>query len=470
MPETSLADLGARLRPPGRSLADLLMTESLLPAQPHQIDPVTRATLGGDPWKGVVTPIGQDTSLSPVNMAIGLIGGPALRGRFRDPALWHGISQVRLPRPISEMTSTHVPGVAGVERPITPSDLQGGWLLPAMGDRSVAGSTLAGVGQSRLRSGVPMQGGHGYMAAMEPEGVVWASGPSVTQIISNRARTLAESGKPVYFPYTAMGERSVDFSHHVGNTLADLVTQSQIPRSAARDFNRAMKTDTSDFKAVKDWPGITSDKLPEYMRTAAGGVRNKFAKTMDTAEFQSAGFPSVAEVRHAVTDPRLLNVPTGASGLSVGEINPLGQIITGGTPHMTYPSKVPGKYVGGFGTSVPKEVMYPDMLRSYARRGYEPVQYDYLMARPPRGTPLAQEATQKWVDKVSRWIEQNRGKAGAVGGVSGVGMISPDDDPVGAILQRYGIVGSDVGAGDEWSAAKARLSVSDRQRQKAKAQ
>ena len=80
MAETSLADIGARLKPKGKRLSDLLMTESLLPAEPVPLDPVTRATLGGDPWTGVQKRVTGDTSMSPANMAIGLIGGPALKG------------------------------------------------------------------------------------------------------------------------------------------------------------------------------------------------------------------------------------------------------------------------------------------------------------------------------------------------------------------------------------------------------
>lgn len=333
-----------------------------------------------------------------------------MQAAARDPALWHGISKVKLPRPISEMTATHVPTAPVTEKTITPADLQGGVLLPALGDRSVAGSRLTAVGENKLPTPVEMQGGHGYMAAQSPEGAVWASAPSVASRLANVARTTAETtGKPVYMPYTAMGERAVDFSHHASDTLANMLANSAVGRKDMGSFNAAMRRADANFGKVRDWPGVQANGLADYLRQSAGDVRNKFAKTMDTRQFQEAGFPSVAEARFAVTDPRLLNAPTGSAGLSISQLDPAGRVFAGGTQHLTYPSKIAGTYQGGFGASVPKEVMYPDMINAYRKLGYDPHQFDYLMARGVKGAPVVQPANQRWVDRVSQWLEQNQG-------------------------------------------------------------
>ena len=333
-----------------------------------------------------------------------------MQASIRDPALWHGISKVKLPQPISEMTATHVPtGPAPAEKIITPSDLQGGLLLPALGDRSAAGSTLTAVGETPLANPVPMQGGHGYMAAQSPEGAVWASAPSVASRLGNTVRDLSKTtGKPVYLPYTAMGERSVDFSHHASDTLANMLADAAVGRRDLGSFNAAMRRTDANFGPVRDWPGVQADDLAAYLREGGGDVRNKFAKTMDTRQFQEAGFPSVAEARFAVTDPRLLNVPTGASGLSIARADPTGRTFTEGAQHLTYPTKLAGTYEGGFGTSVPKEIMFPDMINAYRRLGYEPYRHDYLMARGVEGAPTYQRANQQWVDRISKWLEKNQ--------------------------------------------------------------
>src|SRR5262249_7254141 len=94
----------------------------------------------------------------------------------RDPRLWHGISKVKLPKPIEEMSSVHVPveNVAS-ERVISPADLQGQRLLPLIGDRTRAGTNLTRVNGYQLANPVEMQGGHGFMAANEGTGAGWAA-------------------------------------------------------------------------------------------------------------------------------------------------------------------------------------------------------------------------------------------------------------------------------------------------------
>jgi hypothetical protein len=393
--------LAQYLKTKGLGIAQSLAQLAMVPGQALQSTPDN--------------PVTTDQLIQPAaDMAMNMVGTPSgvggLGAGARIPEMWHGISKVKLPRPIAEMSATHVPlDVPIAEKAVSPSDLQGGVLLPALGDRSVAGSNLTAVGDTSLANAVPMQGGHGYMAAMSPEGAVWASGESVASRLANAARNAVEdTGKPVYFPYTAMGERAVDFSHHVSDTLANMLANTAVGSKDIGAFNRAMKTPNANFGAIADFPGAASPQLADYLRAAPGDARNKFAKTMDTRRFQDVGFPSVAEARFAVTDPRLLNQPTGAAGLSISQLDPAAGVITSGTPHLTYPSKLAGEYLGGFGTSVPKEVMYPDMISAYRKLGYDPHQYDYLMARGVQGAPIYQRANQRWVDSVSKWLEQNQ--------------------------------------------------------------
>jgi len=336
----------------------------------------------------------------------GAVASGAISRGARDPDLWHGVSKIKLPKPISEMQSSHVPTQALKENVITPSDLQGGVLLPALGDRSVAGSNLTGYNGYKFIDPVEMQGGHGFMAAQSDKNLAWASGSGVASRIASNARKLGESG-PVYFPYTAMGERSVDFSHHVSSSLAEALKLQPTSIRAQKEFDAAMRRADSNFPGMKDWPGVGSPNLRDWLETSGGDARNKFAKLMDSAKFQSVGFPSVAEARHAVTDPRLLNAPTGASGLSIAELDPSGKLIRGSSGHRTYDTDIGGKYIGGLGRSVPKEVMFPDLINAYKNAGYTPNQYDYLMARGLTGAPIAQKANQKWVDRVSNWMEKN---------------------------------------------------------------
>jgi hypothetical protein len=341
-----------------------------------------------------------------VTGAAKLVAAPLVPASKKISDLWHRISEIKLRRPVAEMSAQHLPTGPVTERVISPEALQGGILLPAIGDRSAAGQSLVKVGDGPpLAVPVDLQGGHGFMAANVDRGHVWASNKGVVSTMANRARTLAEKeGAPVYLPFTAMGERAVDFSHHVSDTLAEMIKDARIVRRApiASDFDRAMKMDRRDFKGDPSFPGIKSPDLREYLASAPGAVRNKFAKLMDTAKYQDAGFPSVAEARFAVTDPRLLNEPIGAAGLSISRVGP--GAITEPSTHRTYNTALRGDYVGGLGQSVPREIMYPDIVTAYARQGFHPQGLDFLMLRGR--APVFQRADQQWLDNLMKYIQE----------------------------------------------------------------
>jgi len=372
--------------------------------------------MAGEMFKTTLDVAGAGTPFAQAG-AVGAAGG-----RLRDPNLWHDLSRVKLPKPVSEMSATHVPTQTIKEKTITPADLEGGWLLPAIGDRTTTGSSLTGYNGYKFDNPVQMQGGHGFMAEHADKGVAWASNPGVITRIGNKARKLGADGDPVYFPYTAMHNEGGDFSHHVSDTLAEALKQTSLSRNAEREFNRAMKADHVDFGAVKDWPGVSSENLREYLINAPGDVRNKLAKTMDTAKYQELGFPSVAEARHAVTDPRLLDAPRGSAGLSVAKLDPAGKAIQGASQHRTYSTDIAGDYIGGLGRMIPRDVFYPDIVKGYEKLGSDP---NLFMALGRRGAPIAQKATPEWVDSVSKWMEMNPRAAmkyaapGALGGLLG---------------------------------------------------
>jgi hypothetical protein len=347
----------------------------------------------------------------------------ATGGRLRDPNLWHDLSRIELPKPVSEMSATHVPTKTINERVITPADME----LPAIGDRTTTGSRLTGYNGYKFGTPVEMQGGHGFMAEHADKGVAWASNPGVITKIANKTKKLAESGDPVYFPYTAMHNEGGDFSHHVSDTLAEALKQTKLSREAQREFNRDMKADHIDFGAVKDWPGVSSENLREYLINAPGDVRNKLAKIMDTRKFQNLGFPSVAEARHAVTDPRLLDAPRGSAGLSVAKLDPNGVSVPGASQHRTYSTDIAGDYIGGLGRMIPRDVFYPDIVKGYQALGSDP---NLFMALGRTGAPIAQKATPKWVDTVSRWMELNPKDAMKFGlvGAGGSGLLASGDE------------------------------------------
>ena len=345
--------------------------------------------------------LGEETSF--LSQFAGPPGAAAAKGlgaaALGTGALRHGLSAVKLAKPVEEMLARRV-GTPTASKLITPAELQGGYIFPAIGDRSMAGQQLTGVGGQRLSSPVELQGGPRYMPEHAGQGSVWASGPSVITRLENRAQQLAQGGKPVYMPYSAMGERSVDYSHHMSDTLSEMMKTAKVTKKSAAEFDKAMREPTADYKEpIKDWPGVQTKGLRKYLMEAGGNVRNKFAQTMDSRKFQDAGFPSVGEARFAVTDPRLLHEPTGAAGIEIAETMP-------GAPrpppeHRTYETGMPGIYRGSLGASVPREIMFQDPMRKISQ-----------MENPNRAFSMqlpAQETHQQWVDSVSEWLRKYRG-------------------------------------------------------------
>jgi hypothetical protein len=325
-----------------------------------------------------------------------------------DPKLWHGVSAIKLPKPIDEMSSILRPVNPAPEVVASPARFQNSLLMPLLGDRTATAASLERVNGFPFEKPVSLEGGHGYMA--NNPGMAWAAGKSIAPGIAKVAREAGKEGVPVHGVYTAMGERSADFSHMVSDTLAEMAKHTKITPEGEALFNETMR------KVSPGFPGISDPGVAQYLRDAPGAVRNVFAKTMDTAPMQKHGFPSVAEARVAVTDPRLLNEPTGAAGLSIARMDPEGRL--GPSGHGTYDTGIRGDYVAGLPASVPKEVMFPDVLgplsthadavaQARVEAGLKPFRptEDYLMSRMPKGLPKFQEANQQWVDSVSKHLE-----------------------------------------------------------------
>lgn len=283
--------------------------------------------------------------------AVGAVGG----------ALRHGVSKVKLPKPIEEMTSVINP-TTGAEKVISPADLQGSRIVPLIGDRTASGGDLLQVNGYKFDQPVPLQGGPTYMRDTD---AAWASNRAPAVSLQNKVTAAGADGTPVYGAHLAMGERSGDFSHMTAGAVAQMVPQAKVPRAAAQIFDQEMRG-----RGVADWPGVKSDKLADWLNEPGRGeVRKLFVQQMDTARYQKMGFPSVAEARVATTDPRLLNEPLGASGLTVARMEPGAALVD--PKHITYDSGIPGQYAGG----------------------------------PPVGTPRYQVADQQWVDNVSKHLE-----------------------------------------------------------------
>ncbi len=340
----------------------------------------------------------------------------ATKERKANDPLWHGVSKVKLDKPVSEMESVVRQTTNAPQQVISPATLQGSRLLPVQGERTRAGGELLSVNGYKFDDPVKLEGGPHFM---RDNMAAWASSGPIAQQVQNKVMAAGLKGDTVHGVTVAMGERSGDYAHMNAGAMARMVEQAPLTNAAKQVFDQEIRN-----KGVADWPGLDSPQLKTYLdQRDKGEVRKLFMKMVDTARYQKMGFPSAAEARVATTEPGLLNVPSGSSGFAIARMDPRGDV----TPsrHTTYSHDIPGEYVGGLPAPVPTEVMFPKMsaaLDGYLSQltGYKPTK-DYLLGRMPKGLPRTELADQQWVDSTSKHLEE-RGFTLGSGDTSGTGQ------------------------------------------------
>ena len=343
--------------------------------------------------------------------------------RERDPRLWHPISNTVLSRPLGEMTAEHRLLSGLPERKfIRPEDLEGASMIPALGDRTIGDSLLTGVNGVKFKDPVSMQAGHSFMygpASKGPDRAVWASDPGVITILSNKARAASEAGFDPYLNYVAMSSRSGDYSHHMADTLRQMLPQAKVPKDVIAEFDRQMRENTANkWAAYGDWPGLKSKKLEEYLySTGPGKARTKMAELMGQGQFQKAGMPDVGAARFAITDPELLHAVDYSAGRSIARLDPMGRKITDpAVPHKTYLHQLAAHpeegYVGGFEHDIPFEVLNKEWIDQIRARDPAAAENPSQLAYTYRLSAPRVDFKPQVVDRLSKFLEMK--KAGLI--------------------------------------------------------
>ena len=361
-------------------------------------------TMGGGLVGSKVTP----PPIGSLGMSAGSRAKPDPRTSVRSSkeqniaeGLYHPIGGgIKLVRPLSEMTSTRVPNIPMVaRREISPEDLYGGYIVPALGDRTAAGSLLTHIGDTKLANPVQLEGGADFMRTHAPYGAAWAADKGAASSISKQIRGAAESGRDVYMPYVAMAHTpSGDFSTMMANSLLGQIGNSKITKKAVNEFDRNIKAVRPEFKGLLH--PETRDMLNDN-----GALRHAFVSEMGLKPHSNAGFPDLATTRAAIFEPGLLDSPLHSSGFTIAKMNPAGSIITdpASPAHTTYNTQLAGNYVGGFAAQPPRSVMFPSFYNERRAAG-KPESSDF---RSFQLNHPGQVANQEWLDSVMGWMEKN---------------------------------------------------------------
>jgi hypothetical protein len=324
-------------------------------------------------------------------------------GAARDDRFWHGVSKTKLSRPIEEMSATHTPkGTMEPRRDIDIQKLQGGVLVPALGDRTAAGTFLTHINENKLAYPVDMQGGADFMRSgnLLPDKPAWASQRGVVTNLSNKVKKAAEIGDP-YLAHVAMSPTSGDYSHMMADALLAQLPTSKITKTMQRAFDADMA------KNNKNWPGLANyDKLRPAL-LSGGKMKTIFAETMAKGKYQNAGFPDIGATRKAIIEPGLLDAKNLDTGYAMAKLDPSGRVIPNpAVPHTTYDTQLAGQgYIGSMPENIPAEIAFRDWFKSpraKQKTDRSQLEYTFRLDQP------TQKIDQQWIDEVSNYLNIGR--------------------------------------------------------------
>ena len=239
--------------------------------------------------------------------------------------------------------------------------LEGKIAIPFYGDRSSRGLLVSGVDDVKFDQPVYTEGGIDFMVgpAAQADRSIWASDQGIITRLTNEAIDKANAdGKDVVGTTISMAPDAVDFTNFAAATMAEMIKAAPIKKKDAKLFDQAMK------KVDPNWPGVLSADLRTYVEQAAPGIRKVFIRSMDSKPAQMAGFPSPAKMRLAVTDPSQVEIPSGQTGLALGQIDVGADALSKpSVPHSTYDTQMTGTYLGGI-PAVPQGLLYRDFYKT----------------------------------------------------------------------------------------------------------
>jgi hypothetical protein len=353
-----------------------------------------------------MTELGMSLGGGPIGRAAAMIGGiltdadPAEAGIIRrDPRMWSPLSKQKLNKPLDEMahrfTDIRTPEVKYVD----PASMVGGHMILTPWDLSRANRTLTHVDDIPLETPVRAHGGAAFPEANP--GMAAASEAAFARPLDKLAGQYAEQG-PVYIAPMTMGPQGIDASHHVADPLAQLVGKAKISKADAKAFDAMMR------ETVPDWVSVKSPKFQDYIRDLKGGMTTKarMADRMALAEWQGKGFPDVAAVRHAMTEPGLVDVPRNTWGMAISRYTPGQGLLE--TSHPSYSKGVAGDFMGQLASLSSYELGMPGAAKGIAEVNARnkaagkkvDIQPAYHAGKPIPGVPRAQYLDQEWLDNL----------------------------------------------------------------------
>lgn len=339
-----------------------------------------------------------------------------------ESGYYHPIGTNKLKVPASKMSRQTIDDPRFQAQPtryVSPEDLVGKVGIPYIGDRADTGKILTHINDIELPEGVELEGGRYFSKYntypdQPKKSSAWASDKAVINKLAKQTKKAAESGKEVLGINVLGSPTNVNFNNMVTKALFGQLDLSALRPDDIAEFNAIVRKAYPRFKGI-DHPEV----LDQLTAPGMGNMRKKVVETMDAAKFQGAGFPDVASTRAAVTEPALMDVPTGSAGLSIARINPENLIVEDPIfKHGTYPVNTGGEYGGEFELPMDFRDIFTDFTDARRLLG-DKLPKDDLRSMSFQ-SPAIQEFDDEWLNRIMPTYEQiMKSKAYAKGGKVG---------------------------------------------------
>lgn len=311
------------------------------------------------------------------------------------------------------------------DRPILrPEDLEDTILVAHKGDISGTSVTVTELGGIELPEPVTSYGGARFPMTKENReaGLYWASMHSAAFPLQNKIESLEETFKgtmPVSAVYMSMGREGNYFNQAFADALLQKTQVLGPPKAATDEF------DSNIRKFRPDWVGIRSPQarsqllgVGEFKMEGAGKLRSIFVKEIQKAKWRDQGFATIGNLEQAFLDPALKDARLGDAGFTIGRVG--GDYgLTRITTHPSYNTGIMGEYLGGLEQQVPANILFPDAWEKLGKEltkpkdpaaTPQPLNYAQMVDALSKRKDLFQIADARWVDSVSKWLEENGGK------------------------------------------------------------
>lgn len=322
---------------------------------------------------------------------------------------------LKLSRPVSEMQAEHLP-TEGIkmtpEMLFNPEKMVGSASIPLVGDNALGGTDLVALKGSPLSAPVTLQAGRSF--PRQNPGEAWASHQGIISGLDSKVdQALMEGAQDVYGAHVSMSPTAVDYNTMVTEAMLRQFDPLDLTKKTAKEFDTAVRNfgikdkTTGEMKyPARGFVGLRDPELEAQLLSQEGGpLRKIFLDRAQMRQFQLQGLPDVAASRFGISDPTMLDLPLGTTGLDIVKFPESGRILSSSpNPHKTYSTHMAGDYVGGLESPVSYKDYFQDFFDARRLLGNKPSEENYAFMR---STPI-QHHDQEWLDRLMKAIEARK--------------------------------------------------------------